>query len=156
MSDREKIECWLTDMDGVLVHEGKPVPGAREFLSRLTEAGRRFLVLTNNSIYTPRDLHVRLRAAGLDVPIEAIYTSALATAQFLSDQRPHGSAYVLGEAGLTNAPHDIGYGMTDRHPHYVVLGETRTHPVEAITRPLPPLEAGPPLLPPNPPLPRPP
>jgi NagD protein len=134
MSDREKIECWLTDMDGVLVHEGQPVPGAREFLSRLTETGRRFLVLTNNSIYTPRDLHVRLRAAGLDVPIESIYTSALATAQFLNDQRPNGSAYVLGEAGLTTALHEVGYVLTDIDPDYVVLGETRTYSFTAITR----------------------
>src|SRR4051795_3950061 len=134
MSDREKIECWLTDMDGVLVHEGRPVPGAKEFLSRLTEAGRRFLVLTNNSIYTPRDLHVRLRAAGLDVPVESIYTSALATAQFLDNQRPHGSAYVLGESGLTTALHEIGYVQTDLDPDYVVLGETRTYSFTAITR----------------------
>src|ERR687887_663697 len=99
MNERKPIDCWLTDMDGVLVHEGQPVPGAKEFLDRLKQAGKRFLVLTNNSIYTPRDLHVRLRAAGLDVPVESIYTSALATAQFLDDQRPRGSAYVLGEAG---------------------------------------------------------
>jgi NagD protein len=134
MSERKRIECWLTDMDGVLVHEGKPVPGAREFLGRLTQAGRPFLVLTNNSMYTPRDLHVRLRAAGLDVPIEAIYTSAMATAQFLHDQRPHGSAFVLGEAGLTTALHEVGYVLTDIDPDYVVLGETRTYSFTSITR----------------------
>jgi NagD protein len=134
MSERKPIECWLTDMDGVLVHEGQPVPGAREFLDRLRKAGKPFLVLTNNSIYTPRDLHVRLRAAGLDVPIESIYTSALATAQFLDDQRPHGSAYVLGEAGLTTALHQVGYVLTDLYPDYVVLGETRTYSFTGITR----------------------
>ncbi|MFL6054840.1 MAG: HAD-IIA family hydrolase [Actinoallomurus sp.] len=134
MNERKPIECWLTDMDGVLVHEGHPVPGAKEFLARLTQAGKRFLVLTNNSIYTPRDLHVRLRAAGLDVPIESIYTSALATAQFLDKQRPHGSAYVLGEAGLTTALHGIGYVLTDLDPDYVVLGETRTYSFTGITR----------------------
>ena len=134
MSDRKQIECWLTDMDGVLVHEGRPVPGAREFLARLTAAGKRFLVLTNNAIYTPGDLHVRLRAAGLDVPVEAIYTSALATAQFLDDQRPKGSAYVLGEAGLTTALHGVGYVLTDIDPDYVVLGETRTYSFTSITR----------------------
>src|SRR5437763_14562978 len=78
-----KIECWLSDMDGVLVHEGRPVPGADRFLAALTASGRRFLVLTNNSIYTPRDLAARLRMAGLEVPVEAIWTSALATAEFL-------------------------------------------------------------------------
>jgi NagD protein len=134
MSERKEIECWLTDMDGVLVHEGRPVPGAREFLERLTKAGRRFLVLTNNSIYTPGDLHVRLRAAGLDVPVESIYTSALATAQFLNDQRPHGSAFVLGESGLTTALHEVGYVLTDIDPDYVVLGETRTYSFTSITR----------------------
>jgi NagD protein len=134
MSDRKPIECWLTDMDGVLVHEGSPVPGAKEFLARLTRAGKPFLVLTNNSMYTPRDLHVRLRAAGLDVPTEAIYTSALATAQFLDDQRPRGSAYVLGEAGLTTALHEVGYVLTDLSPDYVVLGETRTYSFTAITK----------------------
>ncbi len=134
MTDRRPIECWLTDMDGVLVHEGRPVPGAQEFLSRLTKAGRPFLVLTNNSIYTPRDLHVRLRAAGLDVPVESIYTSALATAQFLDDQRPGGSAYVLGESGLTTALHEAGYVLTEIDPDYVVLGETRTYSFTAITK----------------------
>jgi 5'-nucleotidase len=121
-------------MDGVLVHEGRPVPGAKEFLARLTRAGKPFLVLTNNSMYTPRDLHVRLRTAGLDVPAQAIYTSALATAQFLDGQRPHGSAYVLGEAGLTTALHEVGYVLTDFDPDYVVLGETRTYSFTSITK----------------------
>ena len=102
----------------------------------------KFLVLTNNSIYTPRDLRARLLGSGIDVPEDAIWTSALATAQFLSDQRPRGSAYVVGEAGLTNALHDIGYVMTDRNPDYVVLGETRTYSFEAITRAIRLIEAG--------------
>ena len=134
MDMRKSIECWLTDMDGVLVHEGQPVPGAEEFLDRLTHAGKPFLVLTNNSMYTPRDLHVRLRAAGLSVPIESIYTSALATAQFLNDQRPHGSAFVIGESGMTTALHEVGYILTDLDPDYVVLGETRTYSFSSITR----------------------
>ena len=128
------VETWLTDMDGVLVHEEEPIPGATEFIKALKTSGLRFLVLTNNSIFTPRDLRARLLGSGIDVPEEAIWTSALATAQFLSDQRPHGSAYVVGEAGLTNALHDIGYVMTDRNPDYVVLGETRTYSFESITR----------------------
>ena len=134
MTKRGPIECWLTDMDGVLVHEGVPVPGADRFLSALTESGKRFLVLTNNSIYTPRDLHVRLRGAGLDVPPESIYTSAMATADFLSVQRPEGSAYVIGEAGLTTALHAVNYVLTDLSPDYVVLGETRSYSLGAITR----------------------
>ena len=133
MTGRE-VRSWLMDMDGVLVHEEQPVPGADRFLARLRERERRFLVLTNNSIYTRRDLAARLRANGLDVPEEAIWTSALATARFLEDQRPGGSAYVIGEAGLTTALHDAGYTLTDLDPDYVVLGETRTYSFERITR----------------------
>ena len=142
MTERRATECWLTDMDGVLVHEGVALPGAVEFLDRLRERGRRFLVLTNNSIFTARDLRARLAATGLDVPESAIWTSALATAQFLAAQRPGGSAYVIGEAGLTTALHDAGYVLTDTAPDYVVLGETRTYSFEAITRAIRLVDAG--------------
>jgi NagD protein len=134
MSERKPIESWLTDMDGVLIHEGVPIPGAEEFIKRLKDKDRPFLVLTNNSIYTPRDLQARLRRMGLEVPVENIWTSALATAQFLDDQRPGGTAYAIGEAGLTTALHDIGYVLTDHDPDYVVLGETRTYSFEAMTK----------------------
>ena len=134
MIARAQAECWLTDMDGVLVHEGKALPGAADFLRRLEERDRRFLVLTNNSIYTPRDLSARLAQAGLQVPENRIWTSALATAKFLSDQLPGGSAFVIGEAGLSTALHDAGYTLTDVDPDYVVLGETRTYSFEAITK----------------------
>jgi NagD protein len=133
VGDPKPIECWMTDMDGVLVHEGRMIPGADAFVGRLREAGTPFLVLTNNSIYTPRDLQFRLRSSGIDLPEEAIWTSALATATFLDDQRPRGSAYVIGEAGLTTALHDIGYVLTDNAPDYVVLGETRTYSFTAVT-----------------------
>lgn len=142
MGERKRIDCWLSDMDGVLVHEGHPVPGANEFIRRLTESHKRFLVLTNNSIYTPRDLASRLQAAGLDVPVGAIWTSALATAKFLNDQRPEGSAYVIGESGLTTALHEVGYILTDLDPEYVVLGETRTYSFSAITRAIRLIEKG--------------
>src|SRR6201994_2523650 len=132
MAHRE-IHSWLMDMDGVLVNEEQAIPGADEFVARLRANGTRFLVLTNNSIYTRRDLAARLRTSGLDVPEEAIWTSALATARFLDDQRPGGSAFVIGEAGLTTALHDAGYTLTDRAPDYVVLGETRTYSFERIT-----------------------
>jgi NagD protein len=134
VSERKPIESWLTDMDGVLIHEGVPIPGADAFVRRLRESGKPFLVLTNNSIYTPRDLHARLARMGLDVPVANIWTSALATAKFLDDQRPGGTAYVIGEAGLTTALHDIGYVLTDAEPDYVVLGETRTYSFEALTK----------------------
>ncbi|MEA2254302.1 MAG: 5-nucleotidase [Solirubrobacteraceae bacterium] len=122
------------DMDGVLVHEEQAIPGADRFLARLRELGLPFLVLTNNSMYTRRDLAARLRASGLDVPEDAIWTSALATARFLDEQRPGGSAFVIGEVGLTTALHQSGYTLTDRGPDYVVLGETRTYSFERITQ----------------------
>ena len=142
MTDHRPVETWLTDMDGVLVHEEDVIPGAPEFIEALKASGKRFLVLTNNSIFTPRDLAARLRGSGIDVPEQSIWTSALATAQFLAEQRPGGSAYVVGEAGLVTAMHDVGYVMTDRDPDYVVLGETRTYSFEAITRAIRLIEKG--------------
>ena len=135
MTDQPReIRSWLTDMDGVLVHEGVAIPGAPEFIRALRDAERPFLVLTNNSIFTDRDLCARLAQAGIDVPQEAIWTSALATASFLQDQSPGGSAYVIGEAGLTTALYEVGYTLTETSPDYVVLGETRTYSFEAITK----------------------
>jgi NagD protein len=139
---RRTIASWLMDMDGVLVHEEDAIPGADRFLAALRERAIPFLVLTNNSIYTQRDLSARLRASGLDVPEESIWTSALATARFLVDQRPGGSAYVIGEAGLTTALHQAGYTLTERDPDYVVLGETRTYSFERITRAIRLIAAG--------------
>lgn len=139
---REEIRSWLTDMDGVLVHEEQAIPGAAEFLARLRETGTPFLVLTNNSIYTRRDLSARLRASGLEVPEESIWTSALATAGFLRDQRPGGTAFTIGEAGLTTALHEVGYTLTERSPDYVVLGETRTYSFERITQAIRLIAAG--------------
>ena len=141
MSKRE-IQSWLMDMDGVLIHEEQAVPGADQFLERLRDRGVPFLVLTNNSMYTARDLAARLRASGLEVPETAIWTSAMATARFLDDQRPGGSAFVIGEAGLTTALHEAGYTLTDRSPDYVVLGETRTYSFERITRAIRLIEGG--------------
>jgi NagD protein len=122
------------DMDGVLVREEHAVPGADRFLERLSARAVPFLVLTNNSIYTRRDLSARLALSGLEVPEEAIWTSALATARFLEDQRPGGTAFVIGEAGLTTALHDAGYTLNERAPDYVVLGETRTYSFERISQ----------------------
>ena len=134
MADRSNITSWLTDMDGVLVHEGHPIPGAAELIAKWTAAGTPYLVLTNNSIYTPRDLSARLKIAGLDIPEERIWTSALATAAFLNSQKPGGTAYVIGETGMTQALHDIGYVQTDQNPDYVVLGETRNFNFDNLTK----------------------
>jgi NagD protein len=142
MTRQRNIETYLMDMDGVLVHEEQLIPGADRFVARLQETGHRFLVLTNNSIYTPRDLAARLAATGLEVPPEAIWTSALATARFLDEQRPGGTAYVVGEAGLTTALHERGYVLTERDPDYVVLGETRAYSLQRITQAIRLIEAG--------------
>jgi NagD protein len=133
---------FLMDMDGVLVHEEQAIRGAPEFIAALRDRGAPFLVLTNNSIYTRRDLAARLRASGLDVPEDRIWTSALATATFLEDQRPGGSAFVIGEAGLTTALHEAGYTLTERNPDYVILGETRTYSFSQLTRAIRLIEAG--------------
>jgi NagD protein len=130
---RREVKSWLMDMDGVLVHEEEAIPGADRFIAALREREIPFLVLTNNSIYTRRDLAARLRASGLEIPEKSIWTSALATASFLENQRPGGSAFVIGEAGLTTALHQSGYTLTERDPDYVVLGETRTYSFERIT-----------------------
>jgi NagD protein len=134
MRSRADIDCWLTDMDGVLVYENQALAGAAELIQQWTDTGKRFLVLTNNSIFTPRDLAARLRASGLSVPEESLWTSALATAEFLRSQIPGGSAFVIGEAGITTALHEAGYIMTDTRPDYVVVGETRNYSFEAITK----------------------
>ncbi|MCZ4327522.1 HAD-IIA family hydrolase [Brachybacterium paraconglomeratum] len=128
------IHTWLTDMDGVLVHEQSALPGAPEFIAALQKYGRPFLVLTNNSIFTPRDLRARLARSGIDLPEESIWTSALATARFLAEQQPGASAYVIGEAGLTTAIHDEGFILADSDVEFVVLGETRTYSFESIAR----------------------
>ncbi len=140
--DQKPVESWLTDMDGVLIHEEDALPGAADFIEALKSHDRKFLVLTNNSIFTPRDLRARLLISGIDVPEANIWTSALATAKFLRDQRPGGTAFVIGESGLTTALHDVGYVMTERNPDYVVLGETRTYSFETITRAIRLIEAG--------------
>lgn len=120
-------------MDGVIVQGSTLIPGAKEFIQRLHAQAIPFLIFTNNSLYTPRDLQMRLHYIGLDIPAESIFTSALATAQFLHAQRPSGRAYVIGESGLTTALHDMDYILTDQDPEYVVLGETSTYSFQRIT-----------------------
>jgi NagD protein len=146
----DAIKNYLTDMDGVLLRGTTLIPGAIEFIQRLRIKDIPFLILTNNSQYTPRDLQVRLLYMGLEVPPEAIFTSALATAQFLHAQRPGGRAYAIGESGLTTALHDIGYVLTDQEPEYVVLGETTAYSFDRITRAIRFVTAGARLIATNP------
>lgn len=130
----EGIKSYLSDMDGVIVKGSTLIPGAADFVHKLLAQEVPFLILTNNSRFILRDLQVRLRYMGLDIPTEAIFTSALATAQFLHDQNPNGRAFVIGESGLTTALHDIGYTLTEQDPEYVVLGETTTYSFQAISQ----------------------
>ena len=128
------MKHYFLDMDGVLVHGRNPIPGAAEFLGRLREANAEYLVLTNNPMYTARDLSHRLKHAGLDIPPERIFTSAMATARFMHSQKPGGTAFIIGETGLTQPLYDAGFVATDISPDYVVLGETFTYHFEHITK----------------------
>jgi NagD protein len=114
---------YLIDMDGVLVRGRTIIPGADVFIRQLQASASEYLVLTNNPRYTPADLSHRLGTLGLEVPAERIFTSAMATARFMRSQKPGGTAFVLGESGLTSAIHSAGYVITDLSPDYVVLGE---------------------------------
>lgn len=125
---------YLIDMDGVLVHGKRLIPGADRFIERLKASSSKFLILTNNPMYTPGDLAHRLQSIGLKVDESQIFTSAMATALFLQKQKPGGIAYVIGESGLTEAVHKIGYIITDLNPDYVVLGETNSYNIEAIKK----------------------
>ncbi len=124
---------YLIDMDGVLVRGSEMIPGADQFVARLNERGIPYLVVTNNPNYTPGDLAHRLRVTGLEVPPERIFTSAMAMGTFLCSQKPNGTAFVIGESGLTEAVHAAGYIITQRDPDYVVLGETYSYSLERIT-----------------------
>jgi NagD protein len=144
------IKNYLIDMDGVLLRGTKLIPGAAEFIKTLRTREIPFLIFTNNSLYTPPDLRMRLFYMGLDVPAEAIFTSALATAQFLHAQRPGGRAYIIGESCLTTALHGLDYILTDQDPEYVVLGETTTYSFQRITNAIRFVNAGARLIATNP------
>lgn len=135
-------KSFLIDMDGVLVHGARPIPGAETFVQNLLAQKRKFLVVTNNPLFTTRDLAHRLEVAGLNIPEENIYTSAAATAQFLEDQLPQGKAFVIGEVGLTEAIHSIGYVQTSVNPDYVILGETNSYSFDQITTAIRLINAG--------------
>ena len=127
-------KSYLIDMDGVIVRGGELIPGADAFLDRLHQRNIKFLILTNNPIYTQVDLQHRLQRMGVNLTTDHIYTSALATALFLKSQKPDATAFVIGESGLTEALHDVGYILTEHHPDYVVLGETTSYSYSRITQ----------------------
>lgn len=116
---------YLIDMDGVIYRGSEVLPGAPEFIDYLQRTNTPYLFLTNNSSYTPLDVVVKLRKLGIETSVEHVYTSALATAEFVQRQRPLGTAFVIGEGGLLNALNDVHYAITKEHPDYVIVGEGR-------------------------------
>lgn len=134
MIDFNSKKGFICDMDGVLYHGNKLLPGAAEFIKWLQVNKKKYLFLTNNSGMTPKELQQKLERLGVNVPEENFYTSALATAEFLKAQTPGCSAFVIGEAGLLNALYDAGITMNDVNPEYVVVGEGRNYTFETITK----------------------
>lgn len=123
---------FICDMDGVIYHGNKILPGVKEFVDWLIQAEKKFVFLTNSSERSPQELQHKLKRMGVHVDADVFYTSALATAMFLANQYPKGSAYIIGEAGLINAMYNVGYTMDNIEPDYVVVGETRTYSYEKI------------------------
>ena len=123
---------FIIDMDGVIYHGNRLLPGVKEFINWLLTENKRFVFLTNSSERTPKELKDKLGRMGIVVNEDVFYTSALATAMFLNSQNPGGSAYVIGETGLINALYNVGYTMNNVNPDYVVVGESRSYSYERI------------------------
>ena len=134
MIDFNEKKGFICDMDGVIYHGNRVLPGVAEFIQWLHDENKEYLFLTNNSGYTPRELSQKLARMGLDVTEEHFYTSALATAAFLRDQAPGCSVFAIGEAGLLNALYDAGITMNDVNPDYVVVGEGRSYSLDTLTK----------------------
>ena len=132
--DFNEKKGFICDMDGVIYHGNKILPGVTEFIQWLHDEKKEYLFLTNNSGYTPRELHQKLARMGVDVPEEHFYTSALATAAFLKEQSPGCSVFAIGEAGLLNALYYAGITINDVNPDYVVVGEGRTYSLDTLTK----------------------
>ena len=127
-------KSFLIDMDGVLVRGKKKIPGADKFIQALRDKNYKFLILTNNSIYTPIDLAHRLQTSGIEVGENEIYTSAMATANFMKTQKKGGNAFVIGESGLNLAIHEAGFILTPENANFVVLGETFDYNFRQVTK----------------------
>lgn len=132
--DFNQKKGFICDMDGVIYHGNRILPGVAEFIQWLHDENKEYLFLTNNSGYTPRELQQKLARMGLDVQEEHFYTSALATAAFLKEQSPGCSVFAIGEAGLLNALYDAGITMNDVNPDYVVVGEGRSYSLDTLTK----------------------
>jgi len=141
---------FICDMDGVIYHGNKILDGVKEFVNYLIANDKHFVFLTNSAERTPHELSMKLARMGLDVSADHFYTSAMATAEFLSQQNPGCTAYVIGEAALTKAMYDKKIYMNDVNPDYVVLGETRTYSFEKIEKAIALVSAGAKLIGANP------
>ncbi|MCK9286062.1 MAG: HAD-IIA family hydrolase [Sphaerochaetaceae bacterium] len=127
-------KAFICDMDGVIYHGNKLLEGVVDFVEWLQSEHKQYLFLTNSSERSQMELHLKLRRLGLEVDVSHFYTSALATAGFLDSQISHGTAYVIGEAGLINALYEAGYTMNDINPDYVVVGESRTYNYDTVIK----------------------
>jgi NagD protein len=127
-------QAYICDMDGVIYHGNRLLPGVREFIEWVQKEGKRYVFLTNSSERSPMELKLKMRRLGMEIDADHFYTSALATAGFLASQVPHGTVYVIGEAGLINALYEAGYSMNDINPDYVVVGESKTYNYETVIR----------------------
>src|SRR5438445_2319327 len=123
---------YLIDMDGVIYRGSELIPGAERFVRELRSQNIPFLFLTNNSQRTRRDVATKVARLGIDVEEEHVFTCAMATARFLAQQKPGGTAFVIGEGGLLTALHQNGYAVVDHDPDYVVVGEGRTFNLELV------------------------
>lgn len=138
MTKKEIIEqirnkkAFISDMDGVIYHGNKLLPGVQEFVGWMKSENKKFLFLTNSSERTQKELQEKMSRLGIDVDQSVFYTSALATANFLASQKPNGTAFIIGEAGLINAMYNVGYTMNNVNPDYVVVGDTRSYSFEKI------------------------
>lgn len=127
-------KAFICDMDGVIYHGNRLLPGVKKFIDWMKRENKHFLFLTNSSERSPMELKLKMRRLGMELEVNHFYTSALATAGFLASQVPNGTAYVIGEAGLTNALYEVGYSMNDINPDYVVVGESKTYNYETVIR----------------------
>jgi NagD protein len=123
---------FIIDMDGVIYHGNMLLPGVTEFLAWLENSGKKYLFLTNSPERTPKELHEKLARLGINVGEDHFYTSALATASFLANQKPNGSAYIIGDAGLIHAMYSAGFTVNNVNPDYVVVGDTHSYNFEKI------------------------
>jgi len=150
MENLRNKKAFICDMDGVIYHGNRLLPGVKQFVQWLKDEKKQFLFLTNASERSLPELQQKLERLGIQVDASHFYTSALATASFLSVHKPGGTAYVIGEAGLINALYEAGYTMNDINPDYVVVGETRSYSFEKIEKAINMVVAGAKLVGTNP------